>query len=85
MSHRVLVLITRLALAVMAVVWAVGLCLAQASSSEKPKGPAVPEGCLPGQMRCINNEHRKAAAQRNAERRAKAVQNAPASQGEVKK
>ena len=81
MDRRPLVLLMRLLF--VAVVLASGIVqggpqsqtLAQSNvtaqpSKYKPKAP--PKGCQAGQMRCINNAMRKAAAIHNADRRAKA-------------
>jgi hypothetical protein len=53
-------------------------------STTSAAGITVPEGCRPGQLRCMNNKHRLAAAAGNADRRAKAMRAAQTKQGEVK-
>jgi hypothetical protein len=54
------------------------------SGTTSAAGITVPEGCRPGQLRCMNNKHRLAAAAGNADRRAKAIKLAQTKQGEVK-
>ncbi len=90
MKKRKFLTLVRLALALAAIFWVVGQCLAQmgggqsAAQTSKFRSPQAPWM----RMRSMTNAQRQAAAQRNAARRAEALQRARAtanSQGEVKK
>ena len=96
--HRFLKVLTRLILAWVVLSWGISQYCAQSteggqsqtsapSTQSVPKVPALPKGCQPGQMRCINNSHRWEAAIRHADRRATALRKThgtPIVPGEVK-
>lgn len=84
--------LTRLILVLITLFVAISLCWAQtqgngnanggSNSNGQTNGLSAPAGCQPGQMRCMKNKQRWAAAVRHADRRAADVRK---HHGEVKR